>query len=46
VASCYANPAKAASVLGWRASRDIDEMCQSTWRWTREGGTRAEDAAA
>jgi len=46
VASCYANPAKAASVLGWRASRDIDEMCQSTWRWSREAGKRVEDAAA
>jgi UDP-glucose 4-epimerase len=33
VASCYANPAKAESVLGWRASRGIEEMCESTWRW-------------
>jgi UDP-glucose 4-epimerase len=33
VASCYANPAKASEVLGWRATRGIDEMCGSTWRW-------------
>jgi UDP-glucose 4-epimerase len=33
VASCYANPAKAAAVLGWRATRGIEEMCETTWRW-------------
>jgi UDP-glucose 4-epimerase len=33
VASCYADPAKASSTLGWRATRGIDEMCESTWRW-------------
>lgn len=33
VASCYANPAKAASALGWRATRGIEEMCESSWRW-------------
>ena len=35
VASCYADPAKAFSTLGWRATRGIDEMCESTWRWVR-----------
>ena len=35
IASCYANPTKADSVLGWRASRGIEEMCESTWRWRR-----------
>jgi UDP-glucose 4-epimerase len=35
VASCYANPAKAAAVLGWRATREIDEMCESTWQWCK-----------
>ncbi len=33
VASCYANPAKAAALLGWRATRGIEEMCESSWRW-------------
>jgi UDP-glucose 4-epimerase len=35
VASCYADPAKASSVLGWHASRGIGEMCESTWRWCK-----------
>jgi UDP-glucose 4-epimerase len=37
VASCYANPAKAKSVLGWQATRGIEEMCESTWQWCRQG---------
>ena len=37
VASCYADPAKALSTLGWCASRGIEEMCASTWRWCSAG---------
>ena len=33
IATCYADPAHAAAVLGWRASRDIDQMCADHWRW-------------
>jgi UDP-glucose 4-epimerase len=33
LASYHANPAKALALLGWRASRGIEEMCESTWRW-------------
>ncbi len=33
VASCFADPGKAAKELGWRAERDILEMCEDTWRW-------------
>ena len=33
VASCYANPAKAAKELGWKATRSLEDMCASTWRW-------------
>ena len=30
---CYADPEKAARVLGWRAEKGIDEMCADAWRW-------------
>ena len=30
---CYADPSKAAKVLGWKAERGLDEMCEDTWRW-------------
>jgi len=33
IASCYADPALAAAELGWRAQRDVDEMCRDTWNW-------------
>ncbi|TKC91758.1 UDP-glucose 4-epimerase GalE [Trinickia terrae] len=33
VASCYANPAAAAEVLGWHAEYGIERMCQDHWRW-------------
>lgn len=33
VASCYADPGKAERVLGWHAKKDIQAMCEDTWRW-------------
>jgi UDP-glucose 4-epimerase len=33
IAACYANPAQAEVLLGWRAKLGIDEMCADTWRW-------------
>ena len=31
----YADASKAASLLGWKAQRGIDEMCEDTWRWQK-----------
>jgi UDP-glucose 4-epimerase len=33
VASSWADPAHAQAALGWRATRDLDQMCADTWRW-------------
>jgi UDP-glucose 4-epimerase len=33
VAACFANPALAASELGWKTRLGIDEMCRDVWRW-------------
>ena len=33
LASFYANPAKAARELNWRATRSLEEMCETTWKW-------------
>lgn len=30
---CYADPAKAWKVLGWKAEKGLDEMCEDAWRW-------------
>jgi len=33
IAQCYADPSLAAKELGWRATHDLVEMCEDTWRW-------------
>jgi UDP-glucose 4-epimerase len=33
IAECWADPALAAEVLGWRAERTIEDMAASTWKW-------------
>jgi len=36
IASCYADPAKAAVELGWKAQFGLGEMCEDTWRWQKK----------
>nr|MEE4266486.1 UDP-glucose 4-epimerase GalE [Candidatus Krumholzibacteria bacterium] len=33
IATCYADPAGAARLLGWEARRGLEEMCADAWRW-------------
>ena len=33
LATCYADPAKSAEVLGWKAERGLQEMCRDSWNW-------------
>lgn len=33
VAACYADPALAKALLGWQATRGIDDMCRDAWHW-------------
>jgi UDP-glucose 4-epimerase len=33
VPAYYADPALAASLLGWRTKLDLDAMCADSWRW-------------
>jgi UDP-glucose 4-epimerase len=33
IAIGYANAEKAQKELNWKASRDLEEMCEDTWRW-------------
>lgn len=36
IASCYADPNQAFTLLGWRAERGLSEMCADAWRWQRD----------
>ncbi|MBR5527552.1 MAG: UDP-glucose 4-epimerase GalE [Clostridia bacterium] len=35
VAENYADPQKAYELLGWKAEKNIDDMCRDTWRWQK-----------
>mmetsp|Transcript_5323 Transcript_5323/g.21107 ORF Transcript_5323/g.21107 Transcript_5323/m.21107 type:complete len:395 (-) Transcript_5323:47-1231(-) len=45
LATVYADTAKAASELGWTASRDIDEMCKDSWAWQQKNPQGYADAS-
>ena len=36
LATCYSDPSKAYKELGWKAERDIEEMCEDSWRWQKQ----------
>lgn len=46
VAECYANPALAEKLLGWRATHTLQDMCVDAWRWQSANpiGYRSGDA--
>ena len=33
VAKCFADPSYAKEILGWEATRGIQQMCEDSWRW-------------
>lgn len=35
IAECYADPTKAFEELGWKAELGIEDMCKSSWEFTR-----------
>ena len=36
IATCYADPAKSAAVLGWKAEHTLADMCRDSWNWQRK----------
>lgn len=39
VAQCWADPALAEQLLGWKAHHGLDRMCADAWRW-QDGAAR------
>ncbi|MBQ3556673.1 MAG: UDP-glucose 4-epimerase GalE [Oscillospiraceae bacterium] len=35
LATCYADPAKSAEQLGWKAQLGLEDMCGDSWRWQK-----------
>lgn len=38
IAACYADASRALALFGWRATRDLQQICADAWRWQRAGG--------
>ena len=36
IATCYADASKAARVLGWKAEKNLEDMCRDSWRWQKQ----------
>ena len=36
IATCYANVGKANKILGWKAEKNIEKMCEDSWRWQQQ----------
>ncbi|MBQ8201544.1 MAG: UDP-glucose 4-epimerase GalE [Clostridia bacterium] len=35
VDACFADPKKAREVLGWEATKNLDDMCRDAWHWQK-----------
>ena len=35
IATCYADPAKSAEKLGWKAELTLSDMCRDSWNWQK-----------
>ena len=33
IGTCYADPAKSTEVLGWKAEKNLADMCRDSWNW-------------
>ena len=33
IAECYADASKAAQILGWKAEKNLEDMCRDSWNW-------------
>lgn len=36
IAACYADTKKAYEVLGWKAEKELEEMCEDSWRFVHK----------
>ena len=36
IAKCYSDPSYAKEILGWEAKKNIDDMCEDSWKWQND----------
>ena len=39
IGTCYADPAKSAALLGWKAEKTLADMCRDAWNWQKNNPT-------
>ena len=44
IATCYADSSLAEKELGWKALRDLDKMCEDSWRWQKNNPNGYDEA--
>lgn len=44
--SSYSDPSLAAELLGWRAEKNLEDMCRDTWRWQMSNPNGYRDGSA
>ena len=35
IATCYADPSKSEKILGWKAEKNLQDMCRDSWNWQK-----------
>ncbi len=35
IATCFADPNRALEVLGWKAEKNLEDMCRDSWNWQK-----------
>ena len=35
IGTCYADPSKSAEKLGWKAEKNLNDMCKDAWNWQK-----------
>ncbi len=41
--TCYADPTKSAQILGWKAEKNLADMCRDAWNWQSKNPRGYED---
>ena len=36
LATCYADPTKSFEKMGWKAEKNLEDMCRDTWNWQKD----------
>lgn len=43
IAECWADPTKAKELLGWNATKNLEDMCRDAWRWQTQNPNGYDD---